>query len=164
LNPDRIRKIQPELVSVTPSPILLWLEGLHDRVVGRVEMPGGMFILRLVAAADVPAFKTDAQVYPGVADFQAILAPIRAWCNLTYLVKMTTLFCHCARFPFSLSSMTSRVMTRMAGSPNTFARLLLGIPTLPIAFENFGQHLSIPQVRSARLRQDQIMGQVTSGP
>ena len=42
-----------------------------------MEMLGGMRILRLVAAADMPAFKADAQVYPGVADFQAILAPIR---------------------------------------------------------------------------------------
>jgi hypothetical protein len=50
----------------------------------------------------MPAFKADAQVHPGVANFQAILAPISARCYLTYLVKMTTLFCHCARFPFSL--------------------------------------------------------------
>ena len=90
------------MVSVTPSPVLIWLEGLHDRVVGRVEMLGGMLILRLVAAADMPAFKADSQVYPGVTDFQAILAPISARCDLTYLVKMTALFCHCARFPFSL--------------------------------------------------------------
>jgi len=61
-NPDRVSKIQPELVNVTPSPVLIWLEGLHDRVVGRVEMPGGMRILRLVAAADMPAFEADAQV------------------------------------------------------------------------------------------------------
>ena len=66
-----------------------------------MEMLGGMLILRLVAAADMPALKADAQVYSGVADFQAILAPISARCDLTYLVKMTTLFCHSARFPFS---------------------------------------------------------------
>src|ERR1700686_5398587 len=49
-------------------------------------------------ASDMPAFKADAQVYPGVADFQAILAPISARCDLTYLVKMTTLFCHALAF------------------------------------------------------------------
>jgi len=143
-NPDRVSKVQPELVNVTPAPVLIWLEGLHDRVVGRMEMPGGMRILRLVAAADMPAFKADAQVDPGAADFQAILAPIRARCDLTYLVKMTTLFCHCARFPF--------VQYDLAGNEANDR-----IPTLPIAFGNFGQHLSIPQVRSARLRQDQVM-------
>src|SRR5690242_6518480 len=100
-NPDRVSKVQPELVSVTPSPVLIWLEGLHDRVVGRVEMLGGMLILRLIAAADMPAFKADSQVYPGVADFQAILTPISARCDLTYLIKVTTLLCHGARFPFS---------------------------------------------------------------
>ena len=100
--PDPVLKIEEELVKVTPAPVLIWLEGLHDRVVGRVEMLGGMRILRLVAAADMPAFKADSQVYPGVADFQAILAPISARCYLTYLVKMTTLLCHSARFPFSL--------------------------------------------------------------
>jgi hypothetical protein len=77
-HPERVSKVQPELVSVTPSPVLIWLEGLNDRVVGRVEMLGGMLILRIVAAADMPAFKADAQVYPGVTDFQAILAPISA--------------------------------------------------------------------------------------
>jgi hypothetical protein len=53
-------------------------------------------------ASDMPAFEADAQVYPGVADFQAILTPISTRCDFTYLVKMTTLFCHSARFPFSL--------------------------------------------------------------
>jgi hypothetical protein len=76
--PDRVLKIEEELVRVTPSPVLIGLEGLNDRVVGGVEMLGGMRILRVVAAADMPAFKTDSKVYPGVADFQAILAPIRA--------------------------------------------------------------------------------------
>ena len=76
--PEAVRKLEEELVRVTPSPVLIRLEGLNDRVVGGVEMLGGMLILRIVAAADMPAFKADSQVYPGVADSQAILAPIRA--------------------------------------------------------------------------------------
>ena len=99
--PDPILKIEEELVNITPPPVLPWPERLNDRVTGCMEMLGGVLILRIVAAADMPAFKADAQVYPGVADFQAILAPISARCDLTYLVKMTTLLCHCARFPFS---------------------------------------------------------------
>jgi len=97
---DPVLKIEEELVDVTPAPVLIWLEGLHDRVVGRVEMFGGMRILRLVAAADMPAFKADSQVYPGVTDFQAFLAAIRTGCDLSYLIKVTTLLCHRSLFPF----------------------------------------------------------------
>ena len=43
--PDRILKIEEELVEVTPAPVLIWLEGLNDRMVGRVEMLGGMLVL-----------------------------------------------------------------------------------------------------------------------
>jgi hypothetical protein len=97
--PDPVLKIQEELVEVTPAPVFSRLEGLDDRVIGRMKMLGGMLVLRIVAASNMPAFKADSQVYPGVADFQAILAPISARCDLTYLVKVTTLFCHKSLFP-----------------------------------------------------------------
>ena len=80
------------------------LEGLNDRVVGRVEMLGGMLILRIVAAADMTTDETETQMHPGITYFQAILAAIGARCDLSYLVKMTTLFCHRFLFPFSFSS------------------------------------------------------------
>ena len=99
--PDPILKIEEELVNITPPPVLPWLERLNNRMTGCMEMLGGVLILRIVAAADMPTFEADAQVHPGVADFQAILAPVGARCDLPYLVKMTTLFCHCARLPFS---------------------------------------------------------------
>src|SRR2546428_13931740 len=37
------------------------------------------------------------------------------------------------------------------------------LKNLPIVFGKFGQLLSIPQFRSARLRQSQVMGQTTPG-
>jgi hypothetical protein len=98
--PDPVLKIEEELVDVTPSPVLIWLEGLHDRVAGRMEMLGGMRILRLVTAANMSAFKADSQVYPGVTDFQAILAPISTLCYLSYLIKVTTLLSHRSLSPF----------------------------------------------------------------
>ena len=92
--PERVSKVEPELVNVTPSPVLVWLEGLNERVSGRVEMLSGMLILRIVTAADMSTDETDAQMYPGVTHFQALLAAIGACCDLSYLVQMTTLLCH----------------------------------------------------------------------
>ena len=60
-------------------------------MVGRVEMLGGVLILRRVAAADMPAFETEAQVNPRIPDSQTILTAIRAGCHLSYLVEMGTL-------------------------------------------------------------------------
>ena len=71
-------------------------------MVGGMEMFGGMLVLGGITAAYMPTLEAQAQVYPGISNFQTILASIGAGCDLSYLVKMTTLFCHSARFPFSL--------------------------------------------------------------
>jgi len=63
-------KLEHYLVDVTPTPALPRLEGLDNWVVRRVEMPGGVLILRIVTAADTPAFETEAQVYQRISDFQ----------------------------------------------------------------------------------------------
>jgi len=42
-------------VDVTPTPVLTWLEGLDDRVTGRVEMAPGVAMRREIAAADMAA-------------------------------------------------------------------------------------------------------------
>ena len=39
-------KLKHNLIDVTPTPVFIRLEGLDNRVVGRVEMPGGVLILR----------------------------------------------------------------------------------------------------------------------
>lgn len=43
--------------------------------------------------------ETDAQMHPGVTDFQALLAAISAWGDLLYFVEMMTLFGHSSSFP-----------------------------------------------------------------
>src|SRR6266571_7683770 len=63
-------KLEHYLVDVTPTPALPRLEGLDNWVVRRVEMLGGVLILRIVTAADTPAFETEAQVYQRISDFQ----------------------------------------------------------------------------------------------
>jgi hypothetical protein len=82
----RSSKFEYYLIDVAPTPVLPWLERLDNRVVGRMEMPGGVLILRIVTAADMPAFETEAQVYPRIPDSQTILTAIGAGCNLSYLV------------------------------------------------------------------------------
>ena len=63
-------------------------------------MPGGVLILRIVTATDMSTGETEAQVHPGITDFQAVLAPIGAWRDFTYLVEVATLLCHVCMFSF----------------------------------------------------------------
>jgi hypothetical protein len=65
----RSHKLEHDLVDVTPAPVFPWLEGSNNRVVRRVEMPGGVLVLGIIAAADMSAFETEAQVHPRIADF-----------------------------------------------------------------------------------------------
>ncbi len=91
---EELSKLEHELIDITPAPVLTRLEGLDNRVVGRVEMPGGVLILRIVTATDMSTGETEAQVHPGITDFQAVLAPIGARRDVTYLVEVATLLCH----------------------------------------------------------------------
>jgi len=95
----QLSKLEHELIDITPAPVFSWLEGLNDRMVGRVKMLGSMLILRRIAAADMPAFETEAQVDPRISNFQTILTSIGARCDVLYLIKMRTLLCH-VFFPF----------------------------------------------------------------
>jgi hypothetical protein len=63
-------------------------------MVGRVEMLGGVLILRIVTAAHMSTRETDAQVYPGISNFQTVLTSIGARCDVLYLIKMRTSLCH----------------------------------------------------------------------
>src|SRR5260221_11101297 len=74
MNPHRSLALHFHFVHVTPAPVLARLEGLDDGMPGRVEVFGRVRVLRAVAAADVPAGQAQAQMYPGVAHFQAFLA------------------------------------------------------------------------------------------
>ena len=81
-----LSKIEHHLVDVTPTPVFTRLEGLDKRVSGRVEMLGGVFILRRITATNMTTLEAEAQVYPCVPASQTILTAIRAGCNWSYLV------------------------------------------------------------------------------
>jgi hypothetical protein len=83
------------------APVLSRLKGLNNRVVGRMEMPGRVLILRGVTATNMATDEAEAQVNPTITGFQALLAAARTWGDLLYLVEMRTLFCH-QSFPSSI--------------------------------------------------------------
>jgi hypothetical protein len=74
--------IQLNLVDVTPLPILAGFYGTDNWMLGRVEMLGGMCILRRIAATYVSAEQAHAQMHPGIAHFQAFLATLRLGMDL----------------------------------------------------------------------------------
>jgi hypothetical protein len=60
-----------------------------------VKVFGRVFVLGGVAAADVAALQTEAQVDPIVADFQAFFTALRsAWSDGFDLIEVGTLFHH----------------------------------------------------------------------
>jgi len=87
-------KRKSNLVKVTPAPVLSRLKGLDNWVVGRMEMPGRVRILRGVTAAHMATGEAEAQVNPAVTGFQTFLAAVCTGGDLSYLVDMCTLFCH----------------------------------------------------------------------
>ena len=70
-----------------------------------MEMPGGVLILRIVTATDMSTREAEAQVYPGISDFQTVLTSIGARRDLLYLIKVCTALCHV----FSLSGEPSPI-------------------------------------------------------
>ncbi len=93
-NKNRSSGLEHHLVDITPGPVLSRLEGLNDRMVGGVEMPGGVLVLRRVTAANMPTRQTEAQMHPAISGFQTVLTSIGAGCDLSYLIKMCTYLCH----------------------------------------------------------------------
>jgi hypothetical protein len=57
-----------------------------------MKVLGGMFIFGRIAAADVAAFQTQAQVNPGVAHFQTFLAAFGMRAHLANLIEVRTLW------------------------------------------------------------------------
>ena len=49
-----VRRLEHDLIDVATAPVFAWLEGLDDRVIGRMEVFGRVLVLRGVAAANMP--------------------------------------------------------------------------------------------------------------
>jgi hypothetical protein len=77
-----------DFVHEAPAPVFSRLEGLDDRVVATMEVLSRVLVWRGVATAHVAACQAQAQMYPGSADSQAILAALRARDNPTDRLQM----------------------------------------------------------------------------
>src|SRR5258708_24893766 len=63
---------QESIIDVAPRPRLIRLDGRYDRMFRRVIVLGRVSVGRRVAAADVPARQTLAEVDPLAADLHAL--------------------------------------------------------------------------------------------
>src|SRR5881396_2561542 len=89
------RRLESQLIDITPAPVLARLEAAHDRMLGLVKVLGGVTVGGIVAAADVTAFETEPQMHPLVAALQAFFAPVRRLRrNVVHLGKMFALLGH----------------------------------------------------------------------
>ena len=61
---------------------------------GRMEMLGGMLILRGVATTNMTTTEAFTQVHPYVSHLQALLATLCARCHFFNLIEMCTLLRH----------------------------------------------------------------------
>jgi hypothetical protein len=84
----RSGKVQFQVVDVAPAPSLAGLERLHDRVLSAVEVLGGVFVFRRVAATDMAALQAQPQVHPAVTHLQTLFAALCVWRDLLDLVEM----------------------------------------------------------------------------
>jgi hypothetical protein len=81
-------------VDVAPDPVFSGLDRPDHRMPALMKMFGGMFILRRIAAAHLPAHHTHAQVNPGVADLHAFFADVLV-CGCDFdLIQMFAFLCH----------------------------------------------------------------------
>jgi len=84
----RSGKVQFQVVDVAPAPSLTGLERLHDRVLSAVEVLGGVFVFRRVAATHMAALQAQPQVHPAVTHLQALFAALGVRSDLLDLVEM----------------------------------------------------------------------------
>lgn len=84
----RSGKVQFQVVDVAPAPSLAGLERLHDRVLSAVEVLGGVFVFRRVAATDMAALQAQPQVHPAVTRLQTLFAALGVRSDLLDLVEM----------------------------------------------------------------------------
>jgi hypothetical protein len=82
------------LVNIAPAPIFSGLERLDDRVLGFMKVLGGVLVFGRIAAADVAAFQTQAQVHPGVSHFEAFFAATSAGSDFAHLIRVCAACSH----------------------------------------------------------------------
>jgi hypothetical protein len=94
-----LRKLSGQRVEVTtmdvaPHPRFATLKRRKHRVPRRIEMREGVSVFRILAASDMTAGETYAELVPGFPERKALLAAVRAGFDVLYLAKMFTTIVH----------------------------------------------------------------------
>src|SRR5690242_11745154 len=84
-----------EFVDVAPHPGFTGLLCADDGMLRSVKMLGGVFVLRGVAAADVAASQTQAQMHPTVAHLEALFAALGFRLDALDLIDVRASIGHC---------------------------------------------------------------------
>jgi hypothetical protein len=80
-----------DLVDIAPSPIFARLERLDEWMANLAEVGGGVTTRRGVAASDVSARQTKAEMNPPAAGFQALLAAMGVRVYRADLIQVSAL-------------------------------------------------------------------------
>src|SRR3977135_1119224 len=96
-----VRKIEQDFIDITPAPTFRRIVALDDRMLGGVEVLGGMLVGGIVAAADVTAAAADPQMQPLAAALEAFLATQRARRDIADAGDVSAAFCHPRPLPYS---------------------------------------------------------------
>src|SRR5712672_1338087 len=89
-----VRKIEQDFIDIAPAPAFRRIVALDDRMLGGVEVLGGMLVGGIVAAADVTAAAADPQMQPLAAALEAFLATKRARRDIADAGDVSAAFCH----------------------------------------------------------------------
>src|ERR1700730_417405 len=101
-----VTEIEDHIVNVTPAPPLGRVVAFDHGMPGRVEVLRRVPIRRVITASDMAACSAEAQMQPGRAGFQTLLATQRARRHIANGRLMRAFVCHqgspiVAGFPFS---------------------------------------------------------------
>src|SRR3954469_5331190 len=89
-----VRQGEHDLIDIAPAPAFRRVITLDDRVLGGVEMLGGVLVGGIIAAPDMAARAADAKVQPYAAGLEALLAAQRARRHLANAGYMRAAYGH----------------------------------------------------------------------
>jgi hypothetical protein len=87
-------RVELNLIYKTPAPVFARLERFHDRMLGCVEMFGGVFVFGAIAAAHVPTFQAQPQMDPVVAHFETFFAAVCVGLDRFHQRQVFAIFFH----------------------------------------------------------------------
>jgi hypothetical protein len=83
-----------DFVDVAPDPFLSRLDRPNQGMAGVMEVFGGVFVLRRIAASHIPANHAHPQVNPGVAKFDALFTDVNVGRPELDLIQMLAFLSH----------------------------------------------------------------------